>query len=244
MDGGLHKEGERVGRVMREERIPILYRILAGLSRVLYRLLFQMTVKGVDCIPARGAAIVVCNHVSFLDPPALGACGTKRLLQFMARDTLMPNAFMRWVFRRLCIVPLARHRGDVGALRQALRILREGGVLVLFPEGTRSLDGELQDAKAGVGFLVANARCPVVPACIEGSFQAWPKGSKWPRMSPITLAFDTPISAEQIASMATGREAYQAIAEFVMARIATLQARVRMEVLAEASVSCEREHLE
>lgn len=243
MDGGAHKAGERAGSVTREERIPFLYRLLAALCSVLYRGLFQMTVKGADGIPARGAALIVCNHVSFLDPPALGSCGTRRLLHFMARDTLMPNAFLRWLFRRLCIVPVARRRGDVGALKQALGILRGGGVLVLFPEGTRSPDGELQEAKAGVGFLVANARCPVVPACIEGSFQAWPKGARWPRLNPITLAFDTPVSAEQIATMTAHRASYQDIAELVMNRLAALQARVRLDAAATVTASCERERL-
>ena len=93
----------------------------------------------------------------------------------------------------------------------------------IFPEGTRSSDGELQQAKGGVGFLIAKAGVPVVPAYVQGTFNAYPRGAKWIRPSKISVTYGTPIPPSEISALGDGRGSYDAIAALVMARIAALR---------------------
>lgn len=117
------------------------------------------------------------NHVSYLDPPAFGvAC--PRGMHFMARDTLFKKKFFGRLLRSVHAFPLKRNAADVGALKEALRLLKSGTGLLLFPEGTRTVGGELGKPQAGVGFLVRKSGVPVIPAYIEGSNKALPKQEK------------------------------------------------------------------
>ncbi|HIE10706.1 MAG TPA: 1-acyl-sn-glycerol-3-phosphate acyltransferase [Kiritimatiellae bacterium] len=204
-----------------------------GLGRrlfyVLARLFFRLRVSGVERIPRQGACIVAANHASYLDPPLLG-CGVRhRKFHYIARLTLFRNPVLGFLFRRWGVVALDRERGgDVGALRQALRLLKQGHVLALFPEGTRTPDGTIRDAKPGIGFLVAKAGVPVIPAHIDGTFRCLPKGRKVPRLGRVSVSFGAPIVPEEIAACARGadgRSDFGAVSRLVMERIRNLAER-------------------
>ncbi|MCF7838775.1 MAG: 1-acyl-sn-glycerol-3-phosphate acyltransferase [Candidatus Marinimicrobia bacterium] len=199
-----------------------VYPFVRWLVRRAARTWLGVSVTGRAHLPAQGPYIVAANHVSFLDPPILGAELAPITIRFMARDTLMGNRFLRWLFRRLLCVPLDRTRGDLAALRRALDTLAQGGILGLFPEGTRSPDGALQPAKGGIGFLVAKAGVPVVPAYLDGTYQALPKGRRWPRRHPVTVRFGPPITPADISALGAGKTLYPAAAELIMQRIAAL----------------------
>lgn len=184
----------------------------------------RLKVYGRDQIPAQGGIIIASNHASFLDPPILGVAARYRIIRFMARDTLFEHKILGWLYHRFGVVPLDRNKGDVGAIKAALRLLKEGHCVLLFPEGTRSVTGELQEAKGGVGFLIHKSGVPVVPAYINGSYKAWPKGSKKMVSHPVSVHFGAPIDPETLMIHdERGKPDFDGIGRLVMARIAVLR---------------------
>jgi 1-acyl-sn-glycerol-3-phosphate acyltransferase len=198
---------------------PRLYRVSRFLFWCLYRTVLRLESHGAENVPASGGCILASNHASFLDPTVIGVCAP-RFLRFLARSTLFRFRWSAWWLNGVGAVPLDRDRGDVAALRTSVRVAKKGSALMLFPEGTRSLDGELQAAKPGVGFLVAKAGVPVVPVYVAGSFDAYPKGARWIRPRKVHVYYGPPITPEEIAAFGSGKEAYRKTADFIMARIA------------------------
>jgi 1-acyl-sn-glycerol-3-phosphate acyltransferase len=193
--------------------------------RAFFRVFFRFHAYGVEHVPPRGPCIVAANHASYLDPPAV-ACGIRtRVIRYFARDSLSRGWLLRQLFRALQVIPIARERGDVRALREGIEQLREGALIGLFPEGTRTPDGSLRPAKAGIGFLIAKSGAAVVPVHVDGTFRALPRGRVWPRLfTPITVRYGPPISAEEFARF-EGKDAYDRIAALVMERIAALRSK-------------------
>lgn len=162
------------------------------------------------------------NHTSVLDPPLMGCAVSHRVVHYVAKVELFRPPF-GWLLRALGAVPVERGRGDIVAIRTALGLLKQGQVLGIFPEGTRSPDGRLQAPKRGIGFLVAKAAVPVVPTYIEGTFEAWPKGRRWPRFgTPVCVQYGAPIHPDEIMIEATQQDGYESVARLVMTRIAAL----------------------
>jgi 1-acyl-sn-glycerol-3-phosphate acyltransferase len=123
------------------------YRFCRFLFRVYFRLYHRGRIFFSERLPRDGAVILAGNHVSFLDPPFFGlAC--EREAFYMARDTLFRNPIAGWILRSWNCVPINRERGDIGAMRTMLRMLEQGKAVLIFPEGTRSADGQLQQARA------------------------------------------------------------------------------------------------
>ncbi len=182
---------------------------------------------GADVIPAEGACIVVANHVSFMDPPALGCGPMHRAMRFMARSTLYKEGFADWLFTNLATIPLSRDKGDLTAMRKALLVLKEGGCLGLFPEGTRTPDGTLQPAKSGIGFLIAKAGVPVIPAYIDGTFAALSRQSRFIKPVKIRVKYGRPITPAEIAALGQGRDCYEKAAKLVTEKIAALRDELR-----------------
>ena len=183
----------------------------------------RFTARGAENVPVTGGCIIVSNHASFLDPPILGAGIRHRQVRFMARDTLFQGRFMRRLMPNLGVIPLDRTRGDISALRKAIQLLKSGAVVGLFPEGTRSPDGNLQAPKGGIGFLIAKAGVPVVPAYIAGSFRAYPRGARFIHPAKVSIIYGTPIPPAELAALAAEENGYEKIAQLVMTHIAALR---------------------
>ncbi|MGH8597566.1 MAG: lysophospholipid acyltransferase family protein [Gammaproteobacteria bacterium] len=204
------------------------YRFCRFLFRVYFRLYHRGRIRHAERVPATGGAILAGNHVSFLDPPFFGqAC--KRAAFYMARDTLFRNPVAGWTLRSWNCVPINRDRGDIGAMRTVLRLLGEGKAVVMFPEGTRSPDGRLQEARAGIGMIVAKANVPVVLMRIFGTERALPRGASFPRPAKVTIvfgeAFTYPLPANFDALRGdTLKAVYLEIGREIMRRIAVLEA--------------------
>lgn len=205
------------------ERKLIVFNIVRVICWIFLKLWNRFETRGVDNVPRSGGVIVAANHVSFLDPPAIGVGVTHRVVRFMARDTLYKKGFATWLLKGLATVPISREKGDLAALKKSLRVLAEGGCLGVFPEGTRSHDGKLQTAKGGIGFLIAKAGVPVVPTYVDGTFAAYPRGAKGIKPAKIRICFGKPILPGEIATLGTGRDCYEKAAVLVMARIAELR---------------------
>jgi 1-acyl-sn-glycerol-3-phosphate acyltransferase len=177
------------------------WRFLQFICQGLCLLLFRLRVFGQRNVPLDGAVILACNHQSFLDP-VLAAVGLRREFTFMARDTLFNQAGFRWLIESLNAFPVKRETADVGAIKGALRRLKGGEGLIAFPEGMRTPDGSIQGMAPGLFLIAQKARVPIVPTLIVGAFEAWPRGRKLPRPSPIIVAYDPPILPQEAAALA------------------------------------------
>ena len=152
-----------------------------------FRCRFGLEISGQAHVPKTGGVIVACNHVSFLDPPVLGAA-CPRPLRFMARADLFHGALGAYM-RAVGVLPLKRGEADPSAVRAAVAILRGGGAVAIFPEGGRQLSGKLGRAKRGVGLLAQLGRVPVVPALIQGTCEALPPDATRLQRAKIRVAF-------------------------------------------------------
>jgi 1-acyl-sn-glycerol-3-phosphate acyltransferase len=201
------------------------------LIRVAFDMFFRGDVGGLGYLPRTGAFLIAANHASHLDPPLIGS-HVPRQMCFFARKTLWSGRMTSWWLDTVGTIPVDRDGGqDVGALKRVLRALAEGKVMILFPEGTRSLDGRLQKPRPGVGFIVCKTQVPVVPARIFGSYEAFGKGAKLPRFgSPVRVVFGKPIPPSVYDDPTAGKERYQVASERIMAEIARLQPPVERVV--------------
>lgn len=196
----------------------LLYR--AGLVVVwaLLRALTRPTLEGGARVPRRGPLLVVANHASYVDPMLL-ALAVPRPLAFLAKEELFQPAPWGWALRAAGIIPVSRGRADRGALEVALRVLRAGGALAVFAEGTRSADGRLQQAEAGVGLLAARSGAPVLPVALLGtdclqSFTDWLRRRRLvARCGPVW---------QPSAAACKGGAAYKQLADEIMTRVAAL----------------------
>lgn len=210
----------RTGNGVDSERVPLFYWVVLLALWIWLKVFFRLRVTGREHVPHMGGCVIAANHASYLDPPIIGTAMRFRAVRFMARESLFRNRIFGWFLRKVLVIPLSRERGDVGALRQGIATLKAGGALGVFPEGTRTPDGELQPAKGGIGFLIAKAGVPVVPVYIEGSFRALPRHRRWIRPASITVHIGRPITPAEV--LTHGKD-YEGVAARVMAAIAGLR---------------------
>ncbi|MFN0012274.1 MAG: lysophospholipid acyltransferase family protein [Phycisphaerales bacterium] len=170
---------------------------------LVFTLIYRQRTRGCHRIPARGPLLVVANHQSHLDPPAIGMAFRTRHLSFLARDSLFRVPLLGRLIRALNSTPVARGTSDTAAIRTTLALLAHGRAVLVFPEGTRSTDGSLGPFKRGVWLLLSRAKCPVLPVAISGSNKAWPRASLLPRLlsPPITVHVGQPIPAEALLAL-------------------------------------------
>lgn len=201
----------------------MLYEVAHPVVWWIARWCFSLSVVGRDLVPAEGGVIVAANHVSYLDIPIVG-CALARRADFLAKADLFHHPVVRWFFRRLGGVPIRRGVIDRAALTEVERRLAEGRVVVVYPEGTRSPSGRLQDPKAGVGMLAVRTGAPVVPVYVSGTGDAWPEGAWWFRCRPVSVRFGVPLrfSSAGRSDQARKRD-YERIARDIMDHIAALK---------------------
>jgi 1-acyl-sn-glycerol-3-phosphate acyltransferase len=155
--------------------------------------LFDLKVDGLRHVPARGGVLIVSNHQGNLDPILLGVRMLRPLSYFAKSELFEANALSNWLLRSLGGIPVRLGSGDVGAVKETIRRLQEGHVLNIYPEGSRSEDGEIGPMEKGVALVVRRAKVPVVPAVIVGSYEAWPRHRQFPRPRPIRVKYGPPI---------------------------------------------------
>jgi 1-acyl-sn-glycerol-3-phosphate acyltransferase len=198
-----------------------IYRIGHTLCTVVAELAFRLKIYGRDNLIEDGPAIYASNHASYLDPPLVGVACRKEVF-YLARKTLFEKPVLGPLLPRINCIPVDRDRGDVAAVRTLLRLLKEGKRVVVFPEGTRSKDGNLQPARAGLGLIIAKSLAPVVPVRVFGSYAALPR-SGGIHFVPITLVVGKPIFFTKEDLGTDERLAYQTLSDRVMATIAALE---------------------
>jgi len=198
-----------------------LYAVLKPIVVALSRGYWRLQARGRERVPPEGPLILVSNHSSVLDPPFIGAAAPRRLT-FLAKAELFRVPMFGALIRAVGAHPLRREGGDPSALRTALRLVKEGEALLVFPEGTRGPEGALREAKAGAGMLAVLSGAPVVPVWIRGTGRAWPKGARLPRPVKVMVTFGEPLRFERPQG-GSRKEQYEAATRAMMAAIARLR---------------------
>jgi 1-acyl-sn-glycerol-3-phosphate acyltransferase len=186
---------------------------------------FPVRVRGIEHLPKTGGVILAANHGSHLDPP-LVAAGLPRQVHFLAKEDLFDHWLLALHLRNVNTHAVARGSGDRGAIRTCVEVLRQGWPLLIFPEGTRSEDGELQQAQNGTAMIALQADVPICPIHIGGTFEAWPRGQKKIKRHPISVDIGKPFWPGLVADMASigdKRVRYDAVTQEMMKRIAALR---------------------
>ena len=178
----------------------VWYEAVRGLASVALASTGGLRAGGRSNMPGRGGALLVSNHLSYLDVFVLGVA-VPRPLNYVARSTLFVPV-LGPLIRSVGGFPIQRDGMGASGLKETLRRIRNGGVVILFPEGTRTPDGRLAELKPGIAALAAKARVPVVPVAIAGTFEAWPRGRRLPRPHPIRVEIGPPILPAEIAGLA------------------------------------------
>lgn len=182
-----------------------------------------LSAAGEENIPATGGVILAPNHRSLADPPVVG-CGMKRQVHYMAKEELFRVPILGALIRAVGSFPVRRGTADRAALRQAIRLLEDGRVVCIFPEGTRSTDGRLKDPELGIGLVALKSRAPVVPVAVIDSDRVLGSGMKFPRRHRIRLIYGRPIGFPDLYEGNHGRGALEEVGRRTMSAIADLLA--------------------
>jgi 1-acyl-sn-glycerol-3-phosphate acyltransferase len=199
----------------------MIYWIAHTLARLVGHLFFHHRTLHRELLPESGGALIVANHVSYLDPPMV-TVSFRKPIYCLARKSLF-KGFLGWLLPRIQVLPVDRGKGDLASIKRILHLLKEGNRVLIFPEGTRSPDGTLQAAEAGIGFIIAKCEVPVVPVRIFGAYECWPRGATRPRPGRITIVTGPPVDFSGIRADLTGRERHQACADQVMKALAAIR---------------------
>lgn len=155
--------------------------------------LWRFRAFGLENIPRCGGVLLAANHQSYLDPP-LVASVLSREMHFMARRSLFRNPVFRVIIAGCNAFAIERDTADVKGVKEAIARLEAGNILLVFPEGTRTVNGSIGRMKPGIGVLAERAAVPIVPVLIEGAHRVWPKGMILPRLGRIRMVFGRPMN--------------------------------------------------
>lgn len=200
----------------------MLYKISQFIGRLFFKLYFRLRVEGLENIPRDGACIVVANHVSFLDPLLICAI-VPRFIHYLMYATYYYFWPLHWYCKRVHCIPVKKDGKDISALKQALRVLKKGELIGIFPEGERSFTGELKEPEPGTALIALKARVLILPVGIRGAYEAFPRGSKFPRPHQITMTFGKPFSLEESLDLGTRKltdTVQQQAMDLIMGKIA------------------------
>ena len=192
------------------------------LAWFLGKLLFRFRVIHRERIIKEGPVILAMNHQSYLDPPLAGL-DAGREMHFLARKTLLDTPLLGFLLPRMNVVPVDQEGNDRSALKALLRVLKAGNGTIVFPEGARTPDGELQPGLPGLGFVIAKTLAPVVPMRIFGAREALARGEGRVRFVPITIVVGEPIHFTKADLEPGGKELYQQLTQRVMDAITALR---------------------
>ena len=198
-----------------------IYWIGHSVFRAAAKAFFRYQVVGREKLVQSGPLLIAANHESFLDPPLVGIAWDEEVY-YLARKTLFKGP-TKWLYPRWNAIPVDQEAPDMSSLKRIIKILKSGEQVVVFPEGARTLTGELQAGEPGVGLIATKAEATIQPIRIFGAFEALPRGSGRLRFHPITIVVGDPITLTEEEKKAKGREAYQAISDRIMAAISKIK---------------------
>ena len=191
------------------------------LSRLVGRLFFRLRIIHRERMIQAGPVILAMNHQSYLDPPFAGTT-CDRAIYFLAKRTLIDVPVLGWLLPKLNVIPVNQEGIDRSALKALIRVLKSGNAALVFPEGARTLDGDLQPAQPGLGLVIAKTLAPVVPMRIFGAHEALPRGGSGLHFVPITIVIGEPIFFTVADLESPGKDLYRRLSQRVMDAIAAL----------------------
>jgi 1-acyl-sn-glycerol-3-phosphate acyltransferase len=194
-----------------QQRMTFWYLLGYSLSKAIAKTFFSYRVFGAENLVEEGPCIIAANHCSYLDPPLVGVA-FRRGIHYLARKSLLDVPVLGPILPELNVIPVDQKNADRSALMGAIRVVRNGGAVLIFPEGTRSLDGQLQEAQPGIGMIAAKSGAPIVPVAIRGSFEILPRGAMIPKSGQISLSIGAPL---QMRSVSETRDYGKASAQVV-----------------------------
>ncbi len=199
-----------------------LYFLIVSMTRAIVKSCFHVRVINREKLFEDGPCIYVANHQSFLDPPVIGQVFEEEI-HFLARKTLFDNPILNAIFPSRNILPIDQQRPDPGSILRVLRTVKEGGRILIFPEGSRTPDGEIHDAMPGIGLILGRlVGVPVQPIRIEGAYDCLPIHSKRLRFRPMTISIGDPIPFTEQELKTRTRAGQLAIGKKVMDAIRAL----------------------
>lgn len=176
------------------------YEVIWLAARTLYGVLFRYRTFNAHRAPTAGPLLVIANHQSYLDPPAVSFALPRRHLTFLAKAQLFVNPIFGNLIRLLNSVPI-QGTGETAPIRTALEVLSRGGAVLIFPEGSRTLDGAMHPFRRGAWLILTKSKCTVLPVAIEGAYDAFPRKKKPRLFRPVWTNVGEPISAETLLAM-------------------------------------------
>jgi 1-acyl-sn-glycerol-3-phosphate acyltransferase len=206
-----------------------LYRTGWILTRVVGTCYLPCRYHNPERVPTAGPVILAANHASYIDPPLVGG-GLSRPLNYLARESLFSFPVLRMILQKVNAVPVDRDGGGAAGLRAILDRLLDGGAILLFPEGTRTQDGQLRAARSGIGLTVIKSSAPVVPVRLFGTYAAWGRHQTWPRPGRVAVKYGHPLPFAGLRAEARTcpkprlKAIYKEVAADIMKAIARLQA--------------------
>jgi 1-acyl-sn-glycerol-3-phosphate acyltransferase len=204
------------------EGSTMLYELIVPFGRLWFRLLHHLRVLGIENMPAHGPALICSNHVSYLDP-MVTVIGLPRKVHSLSRKEVYGSPVLGFFIRHLGGVRVSRDSlADKSAIETVLAIMKRGEPCLIYPEGTRSPDGQLQTPKNGAAFLAVKSGAPVIPMAVIGSYECWPRRSRFCRPGPITIRIGEPVYYDLPGTRGCRREELSAISADIMSRIGTL----------------------
>ncbi|MDR9396342.1 lysophospholipid acyltransferase family protein [Pontimonas sp.] len=209
-----------------------------GLLGPLFSTVFRPHIEGVDNIPREGPAIIVCNHLSFVDSVFLPLAVPRRMSYLAKSDYFtgkgVRGAIVKWFFTASGQLPIDRAGGKASeaSLNTGLQVLAEGRILGLYPEGTRSPDGRLYRGRTGVARMVLEAHVPVIPVAVIGTDKVMPLGERLPRVKKVTVRMGEPLDFSRFEGMEGDRFVLRSITDEIMYRINQLSGQEYIDVYA------------
>ncbi|QQE76610.1 1-acyl-sn-glycerol-3-phosphate acyltransferase [Brevibacillus composti] len=188
------------------------YRTFRGLFRFVFSVFYRWQVIGAEHIPKEGPVILCCNHISLWDPPLLGS-GIDRQVHFMAKEELFRIPVISFLIQKFGAFPVKRGAGDRTAIRTALKLLEEGKIFGIFPEGTRSKDGTLGPGMSGVSMFALKSNAAVIPVAIKGPYKLF---------RPVKIIYGQPIDIASLRERKTDSETLKETTDLIMSRIQSL----------------------
>ena len=176
------------------------YGWLQVVCRLIAVVCLRVRCRGRELVPATGGGLVLSNHQSHLDPVLVGLACDRRL-NFLARQTLFGFPPLRWLISSLDAIPIDREGSGLGGLKETLKRLKRDELVLMFPEGTRTPDGEVQPFKPGFCALARRAGVPLLPVGLDGAFGSWPRWRLLPRPDVVHIQFGRPLEPDAIAGL-------------------------------------------
>jgi 1-acyl-sn-glycerol-3-phosphate acyltransferase len=208
---------------------PQFYDIVRTTAHWYFGTFYDYTQCGIANIPKSGPVIFAANHVSFYDPPAIGAC-INRQINYFARDTLFKGLFGKCLLE-IGAIPVARENAEIKSLKAIFRSLKAGGTVAIYPEGTRSVDGQLAEPKPGAGMIACKSKAIVIPTRLFGTYEAFGREDNIPKLGgQIHIAYGAPMTTAEIDPGKGHTERYLEASRRIMAKIAQLQPPIQTTI--------------